>query len=116
MSDLISRSAAVKALRNVMCGECPGISCNECWYGRYIKEVEDLPDAQPDSEWVSVNDRLPDESGHYFTYSRVMGVYPYEFSKIHGLFNCLDRNDKATAKLYSIPVDYWCPRPNPPKT
>jgi DNA-directed RNA polymerase subunit RPC12/RpoP len=55
MSDIISRQAAIDAIRN-MCEECDSDYCGECRVGRNDceKVLEGLPSAQPQTgHWIS---------------------------------------------------------------
>ena len=62
-------------------------------------------------EWISVNDRLPEESGDYLVILDWGTMCVLEFSKVHQAFNASD----------SIPNDseifctHWMLRPQPPK-
>ena len=65
-------------------------------------------------EWISVDERLPEQSGEYLTYHK--GVFStLEYSKRHKLFNAADDLPEAFSKKHSITVSHWTPLPEPPK-
>lgn len=66
-------------------------------------------------EWISVDERLPEESGKYLCYSTsgVCGVLQYSF--FHKRFNAYDESDKELVESCSIDVSHWMPLPEPPK-
>ena len=59
------------------------------------------------SEWISVNDRLPDKDGPYWTFNgrddkpSVIQQRVHMFNSKHGEFNCYT-------------VTHWMPLPKPP--
>ena len=66
------------------------------------------------SGWISVDERLPEQSGEYLTYHE--GVFStLEYSKRHKLFNAADDLPEAFSKKNSITVSHWMPLPEPPK-
>ena len=66
------------------------------------------------SEWISVKDRLPEESGTYLAYTEYI-IYVLKYSAIHKLFNVYDSFEEETAQKLCINVTHWMPLPEPPK-
>ncbi len=68
------------------------------------------------SEWISVKDRLPDESGRYlvanFEHDYVAVLH---FSMRHGMFNSFDEFSPMAASDRAIPITHWMPLPEPPE-
>ena len=60
-------------------------------------------------EWISVEDRLPDEDGEYLTYDGII-YYLLDFNASLGLWNV--STDISTAIR---DVTHWMPLPQPPK-
>ena len=71
-------------------------------------------DISPDTKWISVKERLPDESGDYLTLrkSGICAVLGYS-AKYHA-FNSCDNLPKSSLK-YRIKVTHWMPLPAAPK-
>ena len=65
-------------------------------------------------EWISVDERLPEESGYYLTYNEGV-TSALEYSVRHKLFNATDDLPEAFSKKNSITVSHWMPLPEPPK-
>ena len=66
MSDLISRQAAIDAIR----GE---IEING--YSHVVDVLEQLPSAQPEQRWIPCSERWPEERGFYLTTTKDKAVY-----------------------------------------
>jgi hypothetical protein len=66
--------------------------------------------------WVSVKDRLPDESGIVLVYCNGY-ITNVHYSKKHQKFNMFDCIKDEDAKEYSAfdDVTHWMPLPEPPK-
>lgn len=65
-------------------------------------------------EWISVAERLPEQSGEYLTYHE--GVFStLEYSKRHKMFNASDDLDEKFSKANCIEVSHWMPLPEAPK-
>lgn len=97
-----------------------GLYCKDC--GRWIKWLNKEEarlfetDTNDGSKWISVKDRLPDESGEYLTCrcgGKIMSVFNY--SAKHKLFNALDALGKITSIKNAVVVDYWMPLPEAPE-
>ena len=69
---------------------------------------------QVEQEWISVDERLPEESGYYLTYHNGV-TSALEYSVRHKLFNAADDLPEAFSKEHSIMVSHWMPLPEPPK-
>ena len=66
--------------------------------------------------WVSVKDRLPEESCVVLAYHDYGVMQVLDYSKKHRLFNCHDWNNKHEAEEVVIrSVTYWQQLPEPPK-
>lgn len=64
-------------------------------------------------EWISVEDRLPEESGRYLCYYRGSNlICPY--SAIYKMFNACDDADEEWNKQYAMMITHWMPLPSPP--
>ena len=65
-------------------------------------------------EWISVEERLPEESGGYLTY-RNGAISSLTYSARHKLFNAQDSLSEKFSKMFSIEVSHWMPLPEAPK-
>ena len=65
-------------------------------------------------EWISVEDRLPEESGDYLTYHNG-AISALMYSAKHKLFNAEDSLSEKFSKKHSIMVSHWMPLPEAPK-
>lgn len=102
-NDLISRSAIINALDKA------GTLTD---YGKYI--IENAPIIEAREQWISVEDRLPEESGYYLTLLTMERYMVLHFSKKHRKFNCYDTLELSDL----IPIEevtHWMPLPEPPK-
>ena len=63
-------------------------------------------------EWISVDDRLPEESGYYLVFTDIGRIALLAYSKKYQAFNA---HDDSYSEEYVIPVTHWKPMPNPPK-
>ena len=62
--------------------------------------------------WISVKDRLPDESEEYLVFSKRGYRSVLDYSTRHKEFNAKDTDKKP---LHAIEVTHWMPLPEPPK-
>lgn len=66
------------------------------------------------SEWISVKDRLPEESGaylvHFGTHASVL-----EYSAVHKAFNAFDDHSEFLVERTRLNPSHWMPLPEPPK-
>ena len=63
-------------------------------------------------EWISVDDRLPEESGYYLVFEDIGRSEVLSYSKKYQAFNAYD---DSYSESNVIPVTHWMPMPNPPK-
>ena len=70
-------------------------------------------DATPQSAWISVKERLPDESCECLIVSRIGVIYLAPYSDRYKAFNATDGDDGDMWKLDNI--THWMPLPEPPK-
>ena len=63
-------------------------------------------------EWISVKDRLPEESGYYLVFADNGRREVLSYSKKYQAFNAFD---DAYSEEYVIPVTHWMPLPERPK-
>lgn len=66
-------------------------------------------------EWISGEERLPEESGEYLCYSKTGICEVWFYSSEHKRFSCYDGQDKEFVERYSIEVSHWMPLPEAPK-
>jgi hypothetical protein len=66
--------------------------------------------------WISVKDRLPEESGIYLVFSNLGNRLILDYSARHKLFNSFDSYSTEQAKGFAIAVTHWMPLPEPPET
>lgn len=82
-----------------------------------LRIVDEQPTIDPESlrpkgEWISVEDRLPEKSGHYLIFADIDYMNVVLYSARHKAFNAWDGFDDARN---SIDVTHWMPLPEPPK-
>ena len=65
------------------------------------------------SEWISVEDELPEEDCHCLCYFDFNIISVMKFYKLKKLFNS-EHHDKNNFS-YSSSVTHWMPLPEPPK-
>ena len=66
-------------------------------------------------EWISVDERLPEESGIYLAYSVLGNRLILDYSARHKLFNSFDSYSAEEAEGFAIGVTHWMPIPEAPK-
>lgn len=64
------------------------------------------------SEWISVEDRLPEKCGHYLVYIQGGDVYNIRLARYSP-----EKNKWRTAEAYSYfeGITHWMPLPEPPR-
>lgn len=77
-------------------------------------EKEPCDHFESKTEWISVDERLPEKSGDYLTYHNGV-ITALMYSKRHKLFNAEDTLDEKFSKANCIEVSHWMPLPQPPK-
>ena len=79
-----------------------------------VAAVQGIPSA-----WISVKDRLPEESGTYLTINMdrpYLQMYPIRYSAKWRGWNCLDyTDDESEARAYEMHVTHWMPLPDAPE-
>lgn len=68
---------------------------------------------QSEGEWISVEDRLPEESCECLTVDKLGLVLQVSYSGRHRAFNASDGDDGDKWKVGG--VTHWMPLPEPPK-
>lgn len=63
-------------------------------------------------KWVSVAERLPENSGKYLVFTHAGIIEVLHYSVKHRAFNAFDSLPDSAG---SIRVRYWMPLPEPPK-
>ena len=63
-------------------------------------------------EWISVKDRLPEESGYYLVFENIGRSEVLPYSKKYKAFNAFD---DSYSESNVISVTHWMPLPQPPK-
>lgn len=66
-------------------------------------------------EWISVDERLPEESGVYVACTDNGNPMTLDYSAKHKLFNSFDSYPRDVAEGFAIPVTHWMPLPEAPK-
>ena len=111
---------------NVSCDECTMLAkqmgqskeryCKAMQYAKraYEKgwrkqEVVDANSATPTSEWISVEDRLPEREGKYLVYT-VKGAIRFGEYRSY-----LVGDSKFCGPQFDYYVTHWMPLPDPPK-
>jgi hypothetical protein len=67
------------------------------------------------TEWISVDESLPEESGVYVAYTDNGNSTTLDYSAKHKLFNSFDSYSRDVAEGFAIPVTHWMPLPESPK-
>ena len=101
-------------MAKIFCGMKNG--CNGCmWNKTYCNErnyAEEIYNAgYRKQEWISVEDRLPEEDGEYLTWNGLI-YYLIWFNASLGLWNVSEDGDTSTAIRG---VTHWMPLPEAPK-
>ena len=73
-----------------------------------------LKENRPEEEWISVEDRLPDEGGRYWCYVREVT----DLGVSHFQWNCCYNEDTKTFTDSTLTngenITHWMPLPEPP--
>ena len=97
------------------CAECVGAS-EECALYQIAEKIYNAGyRKQSEGEWISVDERLPEESGEYLTCRCGDLMTVLRYSKKHKLFNAYDHHEKSYSEQYAISVTHWMPLPEAPK-
>lgn len=110
MKDLIEREAAIDAVL----GACKDTATTEC----AVRELEELPPAQPESHWIPCSERLPVIKEHHVSEPCIVycsnGAYGFAgleeniFGQVG--WNC-ERDDEYHEPLGEVLA--WMPLPEP---
>ena len=90
---------------------------NAGWEFNFYRDALEALDAQP--KWISVEERLPEESGQYLIgcvgeeRDHFYHIANVNYSSLHKIFNAYDWMDKKESCGYM--PDYWMSVPQPPK-
>lgn len=68
-----------------------------------------------EDDWISVEERLPSESGVYLVYTFTGNRLVLDYSALYKVFNAFDDLSDKIANSLSIKVTHWMPLPEPPK-
>jgi len=79
-----------------------------------LKDVMNAKDINVPTKWVSVNDRLPEKSGYYLTYSTYDAMRVLNYSTRWKAFNAYDVLDDDKDNLNETTA-YWRLLPKPPR-
>ena len=87
---------------------------DEWWWEEKIKRIADhlIRNGVTVQEWVSVEDRLPEESGYYLVFTDVGRNEVLSYSKKYQAFNAFD---DAYSEENVVPVTHWMPLPLAPE-
>lgn len=91
------------------------VECSYCFArtGYYFTEYESIKEWNkriPD--WISVNKRLPEESGDYLVFVEGL-IENMMYSKRHSAWNATDLNCHKNYEITT--VTHWLPLPEPPE-
>ena len=94
------------------CKACPysekGVGTDDC----QLESTQDALELLKARQWISVKDRLPDESEEYLVFSKRGYRSVLDYSTRHKEFNAKDTEKEP---LHAIEVTHWMPLPEPPK-
>lgn len=115
----MSKEKQIEEMAKTLCGEkekrcenCDSYRSCEFWIEASILHNTGY---RKQSEWISVDEKLPEESGEYIasTKSGLSMCLPY--SAKYKMFNVYDGQDAAYAEKMAIKVTHWMPLPEPLK-
>lgn len=67
-------------------------------------------------KWISVKDKLPEQSGYYLCKLVDRDNYAVlQYSSTHKLFNAFDTTEYELALEFALAVTHWLPIPELPK-
>jgi hypothetical protein len=87
-------------------GICEYVDCHSCKQARLLTNA-----GYRKQEWISVEERLPEEDGEYLTWNGLI-YYLITFNASLRLWNVGESGDISTAIR---DVTHWMPLPEPPK-
>lgn len=83
---------------------------SQCVSSDYCKGWNDAVDAMP--KWISVEERLPKESGRYIVRFPSGNIDSVTYSRMHNAFNA---SDMLPHKNNAMTVTHWMPLPSAPE-
>ena len=108
--ELLSKNATCDMLGIPSCAECPYWDKMDCYSQALADHL--IANGVTVQEWISVKDRLPEESGDYLALTDGGFIERLSYSERHNAFNADDRLLYAEC---AIPCTHWMPLPQPPK-
>lgn len=91
------------------------VECSYCFArtGYYFTEYESIKEWNKRTpDWISVNKRLPEESGDYLVFVEGL-IENMMYSKRHSAWNATDLNCHKNYEITT--VTHWLPLPEPPE-
>lgn len=91
------------------------VECSYCFArtGYYFTEYESIKEWNKRTpDWISVNKRLPEESGDYLVFVEGL-IENMMYSKRHSTWNATDLNCHKNYEITT--VTHWLPLPEPPE-
>ncbi|HAE24233.1 MAG TPA: hypothetical protein DCG33_02735 [Prevotellaceae bacterium] len=105
MDDLISRQAAIEAVRNIL----KRVPTNAI---RCVNVIRDLPSAQPEQQWIPCSERLPEKNVWVLvTFMMANGEVDIDIMRINRWDSAWETRDFDMA--YRETVVAWMPLPEP---
>jgi hypothetical protein len=103
---LIDADALVKCVNKIF-----GLKPDARWsHGDVLNTIDAAPTI---GEWISVEDRLPEQSGYVLTcYGDYHTINVFSYSKKHRAFNA---HDCLPTAENNVDVTHWMPLPEPPE-
>ena len=132
MAEYIEREALMRRIKEIHCAECDsyhGVRYRACW----VDDTLDYIDSEPAAdvvwmEWISVEDRLPENDGSYLVTINPFGGRKYVdvrwFAKdgeavdeyeLAGQENVWYYYDSEWGYISVDSITNWMPLPQPPK-
>lgn len=106
--DLISRSALLAVPNVCKVTEYDESGCGISYNAVPVEAIKAAPVVDAAPQWISVDERLPEDDGHYLCYT-TDGYYNFCVYYGDGEWMILDQEDLAQN------VTHWMPLPEPPK-
>ena len=110
MSDLISRQAAIDAVKRLSLGETDAMRL-AMRIGDYL---ERLPSAQPEQRWIPCSERLPEDEGLVLAFGDE-GLLIAEHYRFGDWVKFMLDKDGRYMSPYPTTIYYWMPLPEPPE-